>query len=58
MPKTRAVTWDEIDQIIDQIDEKQETGSTDFPGKTYEDGIRAALEWVTGMGDLHPLDKE
>lgn len=58
MPKTRAVTWDEIDQIIEQIDEKQETGSTDFPGKTYEDGIRAAIEWVTGMGDLHPLDKE
>jgi len=58
MPKTKAVTWNEIDELIELISEKQVTGTTAFPDKTYEDGIRAAIEWVTGMGDAHPLDKE
>lgn len=58
MPKTKAVSWDDIDEVIAAISEKQDSGKTDFPDRTYEDGIRAAIEWVTGIGDTHPLDRE
>jgi hypothetical protein len=26
-----------------------------YPRNTYEDGVRAALEWVMGQSDDHPL---
>jgi hypothetical protein len=28
-----------------------------YPGMTYEEGVRAALEWVTGDVDDHPMEE-
>ena len=33
----------------------EEEGSSKYPGMSYEQGIKAALEWVLGEGP-HPLE--
>lgn len=43
----------EIDALIDKC--AQQSGSSRFPGMTYEQGIREALEWVTGETEDYPL---
>ncbi len=39
-----------LDQAVDRSNQK-----TKFPGMTYEEGVRAALEWVDGDDD--PLEE-
>jgi len=46
------------DEMYDQIDiatEKQESGEG-FSGMSYEDGVKAALEWAMGDTDGKPMD--
>jgi len=46
------------DEMYDQIDiatEKQESGEG-FGGMSYEDGVKAALEWAMGDVDDKPID--
>ena len=45
----------QIEQLIDEA-EKSENNS-EFPEKTYEQGIIAALRWVY-FGDEYPLEGE
>lgn len=47
-------TPDEIDDLIGRCIESEASGKSDYPAMTYEEGIRAALDWLDG-GD-HPLD--
>ncbi len=58
MPVKKAVGWAEIDEVIAECTTAQDTDRTAFPDRTYEDGIRAGIEWVTGLGDSHPLEKD
>jgi hypothetical protein len=53
MQKTRA----EIDDCLNMAAEQIEDGSK-YPGMSYEEGIRAALEWVTGDVDEHPMEED
>lgn len=56
-PVNKKVSWDEIDELMNQIAELEERGDTRYPGMTYEQGIKAAIEWITGMSGDHPLDE-
>jgi len=40
-----------IDHLIDVAEDKPK-----FPCTTYAEGVQAALEWVIGDSDDHPLD--
>ena len=48
-------TKNEIHEQIDIATEKQERGEG-FSGMSYEDGVKAALEWVMGITDDKPMD--
>lgn len=58
MPVKKNVGWPEIDEVIAECSTSQDSGNTKFPERTYEDGIKAGIEWVTGLGESHPLEKE
>ena len=58
-----ARTDDEIDYVIARCViarcvEKIQAGGSSFPGKTYDEGVRAALDWVMGNTDVSPFDDE
>lgn len=41
----------EIDQVINWAAQAEATGSSSFPGMSYEEGVRAAIEWMQGNGE-------
>jgi len=45
----------EIDDLISRALEYVHTGKSKFHGMSYEEGIVAALEWVTGESDEDPM---
>lgn len=49
-------TTKEIEELIDQCAEARAMGKSKYPRMTYEDGIRAAIEWLTDKQAEHPLD--
>lgn len=52
-----ARTDAEVNELVDKCADAENNGTTRYPGMTYEQGIRAALEWVTGSQDGHPLEE-
>jgi len=50
-------TEEEINDVLNRCIESEETGVSQWPGMTYEQGVKAALEWVQGYGE-HPLEDE
>ena len=56
MATVMAVEDDAIAEVVLFCDEQIGLGETLAPDRTYEDGIRAALNWVTGATDVNPLD--
>ena len=48
------VIEEEMDAVINDCVESEENGESRWPGMTYEQGVKAALEWVQGYGE-HPL---
>jgi len=47
----------EIFEQIDRTFSAIESG-TSYPGMSYEEGVRAALEWVSGDSDELPMEDE
>ena len=45
---------DEIDDVLNKCVESEESGVSRWPGMTYEQGVKAAIEWMQGFGD-NPL---
>lgn len=45
---------EEINSILNECIESEQTGSSKFPGLTYEQGIKAAIMWMLGE-DENPL---
>ena len=47
----------EIDRLIEQCFDAENDGSK-YPGMSYEEGIRATIDWLldTGRDSDHPLD--
>lgn len=48
-------TEKEINKLIGDLDESLASGKSKYPGMTYEQGIRDAIDWIQGNGD-RPLE--
>lgn len=51
---TTCRTQRQIDDLLDRCVKSEETGESAYPGMSYEQGIKAAIEWLDG-GD-YPFD--
>jgi hypothetical protein len=49
-------TEEEIDRLESWAAEGQDNG-THYSGMSYEDGIRATLDWLLGQRDESPADE-
>lgn len=47
----------EIWDLLNQCAEAEETGSSTYPGMIYEQGIKAAIEWLVGDINDHPINE-
>ena len=52
MGYTSDITEKQIDAVIGKIIENP---GPRWPGMSYEDGVRAALEWIVGNEENDPL---
>lgn len=50
-------TQQEIDDVMRKTDE-QMVGGSKWPGMSFEEGVRAAIEWITGQTDDNPMEDE
>lgn len=48
-------TQSEIDEQMNLAADGENDGSK-YPGMSYEQGVKAALEWVTGITDTKPME--
>lgn len=46
---------EEIDELLNRCVEAEETGESAYPGMSYEQGIKAAIEWLVEDLD-YPFD--
>lgn len=46
----------EIDDLLNDCAEEEGEGTTRFKGMTYEQGIKAAIEWLIDPIFSHPLE--
>lgn len=49
-------TEEEVDEQMNRASESIEKGTTRWPGMSYEQGVDAALRWVTGQDDSEPME--
>jgi hypothetical protein len=49
-------TDEEIDQLLNECCDQINTGGSKFSGMTYEQGLDAAIRWLTGDADEYPLE--
>lgn len=49
---------EEIDDVLNKCAESSDKGSSKWPAMTYEQGVEAALLWVTGQHDENPMEDE
>lgn len=52
-----ARSQSEIDKIIKRCVECENKGESLYPGMTYEQGVRAAIKWMTGETNKSPLEE-
>ena len=45
-----------IDELLNMCSEKESEGGSKFPGMIYEQGIQAAINWLTCEDEPHPLE--
>ena len=48
-------TETQINELLNECTDYEEEGTSKYPGMTYEQGIKAAIEWLLYDG-IHPLD--
>lgn len=48
-------TEDEVNDLLNQCVEAEDSGRSKFPGMTYEQGVRNAIDWLTGNSDDNPM---
>lgn len=46
-----VVTDEEINEQMNRGSNAEETGESKYPGMSYEEGVRDALEWIAYGGD-------
>jgi hypothetical protein len=47
----------EINQVLNKCSEAQETGETIAHGQSYEDGVKAGIEWILGWIRTNPMEE-
>lgn len=47
---------EEIDKVMAKALKSEETGQSVYPGMTYEQGVVAAIDWLTQEGQEVPFD--
>lgn len=47
-----------IDDVLNAVSEKEDSGRSIYPGMTYEQGVNAALRWATGETEDHPYPED
>ena len=50
-------TEGDIRQAVADAYEIGDTIGSKWPGQSYEEGVTAALNWVLGDDDVHPLEE-
>jgi len=48
---------EKVDALIEWAAHKINQGKSTYPGMSYEEGVRAATEWLIGETDDHPNGK-
>ena len=43
-----------IHEVLNWASESEDNGESKFPEMSYEQGVKAALEWVLGYTDIAP----
>lgn len=51
-------TEEEVEKLMDDCIENRTNGKHRYAGMTYEEGIRAGIEWLTGETEDYPFDEE
>lgn len=49
-------TDEEIDAVLNKASEQEDKGTSRWPGMSYEQGLRAAIDWLTGASDDNPME--
>ncbi|QGJ89476.1 hypothetical protein PBI_SMARTIES_73 [Microbacterium phage Smarties] len=52
------VSQSDVDDVINDAHEQIDNGGSRWPGMSYEQGLVAGLQWVTGETDDHPYEDE
>lgn len=47
---------DEINEVLNKACESEDNGRSQWPGMTYEQGVKAAIDWITGATDDNPME--
>lgn len=48
-------TENEINNVLNECLEREDLGGSKYPGMTYEQGVKAAIEWLQGYGE-NPME--
>jgi hypothetical protein len=51
-------TDEEIANLMGDVLDQIAAGETAYPGLTYEEGIRAVLDWIQGETQQHPMRED
>jgi hypothetical protein len=46
---------DDINDVLNECSEAADSGTSKFPGMTYEQGVEAAIRWMLGDDDTNPM---
>ncbi len=46
----------EIDEQLNRALESEEAGRSKWPGMTYEQGVEAAIRWMSGQVEDKPME--
>lgn len=49
-------TEEEVNEVLDKCSQQEDEGGSRWPGMTYEQGVRNALDWITGNVDDNPME--
>lgn len=56
MAYTIKRTTAEIDDTLNRAMEAEDDGRSNRPGMTFEQGVSAAIQWITGQHNENPMD--
>lgn len=51
-------TDQEIYEVLDECLNSENTSTSIYPGMSYEQGVKAAIEWIIGDTEDHPINDE